>query len=71
MTFEELHLILDNPNNKLSIDQYKQVLHELKTDCFNEQCELEPDNHSFHFYGGEMNAFMIALDLAEHILNEQ
>ncbi len=70
MTFEELHLILDNSDYKISIDKYKQLLHELKTDCFHEQCKLDVDTGSFHFYGGEMNAFMIALDLAEHISNE-
>lgn len=70
MTFEKLHLILDNPDSKLTLDEFKQVLYELKNDCIHEQSEIEPTTDSFQFYAGEANAFMIALDLAEHILNE-
>lgn len=70
MTFEKLHLILDNPDNKLTLDEFKQVLYELKNDCVHEQSEIDTTTGSFHFYAGEANAFMIALDLAEHISNE-
>ena len=70
MTFEKLHLILDNPDNKLTLDEFKQLLYELKNDCIHEQSKIEPTTGSFQFYAGEANAFMIALDLAEHILNE-
>ncbi len=70
MTFEKLHLILDNPDSKLTLDEFKQVLYELKNDCVSEQSKIESTIGSYQFYGGEANAFMIALDLAEHISNE-
>lgn len=36
MTTAELHKILDNENRKLSLDELKQVIYEMKQDTFNE-----------------------------------
>lgn len=69
MTFEELHEILDNPDVKLNPAQFKEILYKLRLDAHNELYKLEPTNHNYQFYSGEANAFMIALDLAEHLID--
>lgn len=76
MTFTDLHKILDDENRKLSLDELKQVIYELKQDCFEEQATLldtfstnwsDPKYiDKYAFYKGEHNAFQIALDLLEH-----
>lgn len=78
MTFTNLHKILDNEKQKLSLDELKQVIYELKQDCFKEQAVLLDDysnkrcgeRHYIHtnaYYMGEKNAFQIALNLLEHL----
>lgn len=74
----DLHNILDDENRKLSLDELKQVIYELKQDCFKEQATLLDDytskrcgeRHYIHtnaYYMGEKNAFQIVLDLLEHL----
>lgn len=77
MTFEELHEILDNENKKLSIEELKEVIYELKQDCCKNDM-IVTDNYSqgkcyketyisdSRYYTGEQNAFQIVLDLLEH-----
>lgn len=78
MTFTDLHKILDDENHKLSLDELKQVIYELKQDCFGETNKLRNDRindtvekddfiYKNGFYNGEQNAFQIALDLLEHL----
>lgn len=78
MTTRELHEILDNKNRKLSLAELKQVIYELKQDCFNQtndlleetakgEVEREEYVHKNGFYDGEQNAFQIVLDLLEHL----
>jgi len=45
----------------------KQIVFELKTDCFNSQQTISPETWQYSFYNGEANAFQIVLDLLEHI----
>lgn len=77
MTFTDLHKILDDENHKLSLDELKQVIYEMKQDCFKETAVLLDDysnkrcgeRHYIHtnaYYMGEKNAFQIVLDLLEH-----
>ena len=69
MTTAELHEILDDENRKLTVDELKEVVYQLKCDAFNEAtkriCNLE--GYSYRFYNGEVNAFQICLDLLEHL----
>lgn len=74
MTFTDLHKILDDKNRRLSLDELKQVIYELKQDCFTEfgkALETKTQNRqeirNIGFYDGEQNAFQIALDLLEHL----
>lgn len=67
MTFEELHKILDDKDRKLSIEELKQVVFELKQDTFNELIKCEVCSKHYKFYEGEQNAFQIVLDLLEHL----
>lgn len=67
MTTTELHKILDDENRKLTLAELKQVVYELKKDCFEEICKLEPQSWEYRFYIGEQNAFQIVLDLLEHL----
>jgi hypothetical protein len=67
MTNGELHDILDDANKKISLKEFRDILWQLKEDCFNEVHKLGVTNNNTHFYQGEINAFYIALDLSEHI----
>lgn len=67
MTFTELHKILDDENRKLSLDELKQVIYELKQDAFNELIRSEIGGMQYKWYEGEQNAFQIVLDLLEHL----
>ena len=62
MTNGELHEILDDENKKISMKEFKNILYELIDDC-----TREATNGGLSFYNGEINAFYIALDLSEHI----
>lgn len=73
MTTSDLHKILDDENRKLSLDELKQVIYELKQDCFGEYAKLleiktidRKRIRDLGFYEGEQNAFQICLDLLEH-----
>lgn len=72
MTTADLHKILDSDNRKLSLDELKQVIYELKQDAFTEfgkALETKTQNRqeirNIGFYDGEQNAFQICLDLLE------
>lgn len=69
MTTNELHEILDDENRKLTADELKEVVYQLKQDTFDKYCEeMSKDNiQNSQFYGGETNAFQICLDLLEHL----
>jgi len=65
MTFEELHKILDDENKKITLQEYQDVLCELKLDVFHELCNKSKDD--YQWYMGESNGFQLALDLSEHL----
>jgi hypothetical protein len=80
MTTAELHKILDDENCKLTVKELKQTIYELKRDVTNKSyeklndeimCELQANKlaaqREYQFYTGEANAFMICLDLLEHL----
>ena len=69
MTTSELHEILDDENRKLTTDELKKILYQLKQDTFEKYGEaLEVENlHISQFYLGETKAFEICLDLLEHL----
>lgn len=80
MTTEQLHDILDDANRKLTIDELKQIIYELKLDTsgeYNKEFDAAQEaltlylthKHEklMHFYSGETNAFQICLDLLEHL----
>ena len=74
MTTADLHKILDDENRKLSLDELKQVIYEMKQDAFNEyakaieaKSQKRQDIRNIGFYSGEQNAFQILLDLLEHL----
>ena len=69
MTVYELHEILDDESRKITQSELKQIIYELKLDANNESYEQLNSNciSKYEFYVGEMNAFMICLDLLEHL----
>ena len=73
MTTAELHEILDDENRKLTADELKEVVYQLKQDCINEQYEhtMSKIFEKAEFYAGEVNAFYICLDLLEHLKGDK
>ena len=72
MTTEELHVILDDENKKLSIKEMREVIHQLENDVIQKAYEYcnrtnEQENYKYGFYMGEVNAFILVLDLLEHL----
>lgn len=69
MTTAELHEILDDENRKLTADELKEVMYQLKWDAFNEVLKADGKEDIYHlgYYNGETNAFQICLDLLEHL----
>lgn len=69
MTTAELHEILDDENRKLTADELKEVVYQLKKDAFTEwNKSLRGENlYISQYYSGEGNAFQICLDLLEHL----
>lgn len=69
MTTAELHEILDDENRKLTVDELKEIVYQLKQDCINEQYIYiaKNDGEKAEYYAGEVNAFYICLDLLEHL----
>lgn len=72
MTVAELHKILDDENKKITLKEYQEILYQLKSDVIHilsttTSCEYEDER----WYAGEMNGFQLALDLSEHIKEEQ
>jgi hypothetical protein len=73
----KLHKTLKNKNKKLSLQEIKQLIYELRNDSldlynkeFLKLVEANPrkqDYQNVGFYDGEHNAFQIALDLLEHL----
>ena len=66
MTTAELHEILDDENRKLTADELKEVVYQLKQDTFNAASNSENCN-VVRYYEGETNAFQICLYLLEHL----
>ena len=69
MTTAELHEILDDENRKLTADELKEVVYQLKQDCYDEYSKaLSNENLRISQYHlGEHNGFQICLDLLEHL----
>lgn len=71
----ELHKILDNENKIISLEEYQNILYQLKNDTISlatrEEFESQEETPKYHWYSGETNAFQIALDLSEHINQNQ
>lgn len=65
MTTKELQNELRKES--LSLSEVKQILYSLKNDVFREQARDDISDAQSHFYGGEGNAFYIALNLLEKI----
>ena len=69
MTPAELQKILQS-DEKLSVEQVKEIIWQLKNDCLEQQNKLfdkvlekNKFNRDYGFYDGETNAFYICLDL--------
>ena len=75
MTTAELHKILDNINKKISLKEYQDILYQLKNDTMafatREEIEKQEQTKKCNWYYGETNGFQIALDLSEHINQNQ
>lgn len=74
MTTAELHEILDDENRKITLKEYQEILYQLKWDVNDEICKLAKEDvthPTIKWYNGEMNGFQLALDLSEHIKEEQ
>lgn len=69
MTNAELHEILDDENKKISLKEFRDILWQLKEDCFDEINVKKVSDQQFYY--GEVNAFYIALDLSEHISGDK
>lgn len=67
MTNAELNEILNDENKKISLKEFREILWQLKEDCFEKCWECEIGEYKQGYYSGEENAFYIALDLSEHI----
>ena len=69
MTTAELYEILDDEKRKLTADELKEVVYQLKQDVFEKYSEaLEHENlHISQFYLGEAKSFELCLDLLEHL----
>ena len=72
MTTNELHDILDDENKKLSLKEMREVIHQLENDVIQKAYEYcnrtnEQENYKYGFYMGEINAFILVLDLLEHL----
>lgn len=65
MTTAELHEILDDENRKLTADELKEVVYQLKQDTFD--AAFNTDKLYVPYYEGATNAFQICLDLLEHL----
>lgn len=64
MTTKELQSALQK--DSLTLAEVKQILYSLKNDVLRKQAE-DISESEIHFYGGEGNAFYIALDLLEKV----
>lgn len=68
MTAKDLQSILRSPK-KLTIEKVRDILWELREDCFNETLkDLKKGQEDF--YHGEINAFYICLNLLEKVEEE-
>ena len=66
MTTAELHEILDDENRKLTADELKEVVYQLKQDTFDKALN-EENFYVARYYAGETKSFNICLDLLEHL----
>lgn len=66
MTNGELHDILDDENKKISLKEFRDVIYKVINSCVSELGK-EKNIMARQFYNGEINALYIALDLSEHI----
>jgi hypothetical protein len=69
MTTEELHEILDDENRKLTADELKEVVYQLKQDSYEEYSKALSNENLYisQYYCGEHNGFQLCLDLLEHL----
>lgn len=71
MTNAELHEILDDENRKLTADDLKEVVYQLKQDCwgeyYKESEKANANNINLITYSAEATGFQICLDLLEHL----
>jgi hypothetical protein len=71
MTTAELNEILGDENRKLTADELKEVIWQLKQDCwgeyYKENAKENANNFKMAHLRGEINAFFICLDLLEHL----
>lgn len=72
MTTNELHDILDDENKKLSLNELREVIYQLKNDVINEAYKYSGRTnkqacYEYGYYLGEQNAFYLVLDLLEHL----
>ena len=67
MTTEELHKILDDENKGISLEEYQNIIWELRNDTTLMLLDKNLDIKKSSWYMGESNGFQIALDLSEHI----
>ena len=71
MTTEELHKILDDENKKIALKEYQNIIWELRNDTTLMLLDKNLDIKKSSWYMGESNGFQIALDLSEHINQNQ
>ena len=74
MTTAELYEILDDENKKITLKEYQEILYQLKRDVQDEIVKLTKEDIThpkLKWYYGEMTGFQLALDLSEHIEEEQ
>ena len=75
MTKSELFAILNNEDKKFNLQELKNLIYELETDCVEmgwEVCkkpfkDLHAEYYNKGYYNGEQNAFHLCLRLLEHL----
>lgn len=72
MTSAELHEILDDENKKITLKEFRDILSDLKAESLIKRLKnLDNKKGEYEILYGEGSAYQIALDLSEHIGEEQ
>lgn len=72
MTAAELYQILDDKNKKITLKEYQEILYQLNLDVESEIRKLTKEDVSIKwYYNGGMNGFKFALNLSEHIKDDE